>query len=186
MNFYPQSDRPKMTGSRMFALFLVAFFIILSGYLYFSLGGFSSPEITRTHAPEYVLYGTPFQGKVRSREYAELYLSFVEAVESDSIPGVLASICYNIPEQENDSIDTFIGVMLSAGQTPPEGLERRVVPARPVLQAAIDAHQAIAPVRVYPVLEKYAKDNGIEISLKEALEIYPRGAPEVIQVPVIE
>ncbi len=186
MGLFTPSRRPKLKGSRIFALFLFTFFIVLSVYLYIAIGGFSSPDITRVTAPSYKLYGEKFAGYAESKEYSHRFDKFEKLLASDSVEGVTAEFVMSIAMKKRDSTYSFVGLIRTDGKEGLGSYQVYEVPEREVLQATIISHRAFGPVRAYAELEEYAREHDLEIRMQDALEISPSIDSIIVQVPVVE
>jgi len=185
MGLFTQPKRPNLRGSRIFALFLFTFFIILSFYLYIAIGGFSSPDIIRTTAPAYTLYGENFAGYAESKVYSHRFDEFEKLLETDSVKGVTAEYVMSIAMKKRDSTYSFVGLIRTDAKAGLGKYSKYEIPERAVLQATIISHRAFGPVRAYAELEEYAREHDLEIKMENALEISPNIDSIIVQVPII-
>lgn len=128
------------------------------------LGGFNSPEITQITTTEMLVAGKEFKGSVKSEELGKLFQEAGKLVEEKKIAGDLGNIMYNNPENQNDSIRAFIGIIVPSKEVKlPAGYELRSVPAgQKALRAQIKAHYMLAPGKIYDAVFNYVKQNNLQ------------------------
>ncbi|MFC5272147.1 GyrI-like domain-containing protein [Adhaeribacter terreus] len=144
---------------------LIGIFVILllGGAGYGWLGGFSNPEIKQITTSEIYVAGKEYKGSVKSDKFGELFLEAGKLVEEKKLAGNPGGIYYNDPEKHKDSINAFIGVVISDPKmTLPAGYAVRTIPAgKKAVQGSINAHYLLAPNKLFPAIFNYAKNKNI-------------------------
>ncbi|MDX5348862.1 MAG: GyrI-like domain-containing protein, partial [Hymenobacteraceae bacterium] len=130
--------------------------------------------------------GKYYVGSVKDESFGKLFQHAAELVEQNKLQGQLGGIYYNNPEEDNDTIKAFVGVVVASPDvTPPVGYELRTVEGgQKVLQAEVNAHYMLAPNKLYPAIFEYAEKNNLKLKTLY-LERYPTSRHAIVQVPVL-
>jgi hypothetical protein len=164
------------------AIVVILFFAGL--FYYYKLGGFNPPDIKITNAPQYIIAGKPYKGKMTTKEFGMLFSDAEKLVEKKELEGVVCGVFYNNPEKENDTIDAFVGLVVKDSiEVLPSGYSYRFVKARKVVQAHIKSHLLVSP-SIYIDIQDFAKENNVELTHVPAVEIYPSNKELLIEVPL--
>lgn len=164
--------------------FLITIFTIVlitvGGYAY--LGGFKKPEIKEITTSEIFVVGKPYQGSVKSEEFGNLFRQADKLLEEKTLTGELGNIFYNDPEKQKDTINAFIGIVVTNPKTTlPAGYEIRTVPAgQKAIQGAVSAHYLLSPNKLYPAIFDFAKEKKLSLQ-----EYYIERFPDSWQAEVI-
>lgn len=168
-------------------LFLLIFlFTIGAAIIYAYVGGFKEPvvTITTTKTPIF-LAGQAFHGSANDDKFGPLFRSVKEAKDQGRLRGELANIYYNAPEKARDTVQAFIGLVVSdtVSQQLPAGYRYRTFAAgQRVVQARITASYLVAPNKLYPAITDAVKQQ--KLTLRHVyLEQFPeQGESEVVAV----
>lgn len=155
------------------------------GY-YGYLGGFDSPEITiTTSKPRYVA-GQYYEGPADNPAFGEFFTKAGRLQESKTLPGSLANIYYNNPEEKGDSIKAFIGILVADTSVAlPAGYELRLWKGgHKVVQVSTRAHYLLAPNKLYPALFDYLKNNNLK-SGSQYLEVFPKKDQALVEAVLV-
>jgi effector-binding domain-containing protein len=161
-----------MNNKKFLGIILILILAAAGAYAY--LGGFAKPEVSQVTTSEIFVAGKAYQGPVKSEAFGKLFQEAGKLVAEGAITGDPGNIFYNDPEKHQDSINAFVGVIISDPKTNlPAGYEVRSVPAgKKAVQGTIDAHSIISPSKVYDAIFKFAKDQ--KITLQDYfIERYP-------------
>lgn len=142
--------------------------------IYAYLGGFNAVQVTKTTSETVYVAGQYFAGTMNDKQLGSLFQRAAKLLEEKKMNGHLGNIYYNNPEDNNDSIQAFVGVVVRDSLVKlPANYELRQWPGgQPVLQATVKAHFFLAPNKLYQSLFDYAKDNQLKLS-KRYLEEFP-------------
>jgi hypothetical protein len=139
--------------SKKFLLIVFGLMGLAFGYYAF-LGGFNKPEIIITASPSRYVAGQYYEGPADDPAFGEYFKKAGRLHEAKTLPGNLANIYYNSPEEKSDSIKAFIGILVpDSSVSLPAGYELRVWKGgSKVVQATTRAHYLLAPNKLYPAL----------------------------------
>ncbi|MBK0403439.1 GyrI-like domain-containing protein [Adhaeribacter sp. BT258] len=152
-----------MNTKKLLLGFLVI--ILLGGAGYAWLGGFNNAEVKQITTSEIYVVGKEYKGSVKSDKFGVLFLEAGKLVEEKKLAGNPGSIYYNDPEKFKDSINAFIGVVVTDPKMAlPAGYELRTLPAgKKAVQGNINAHYLLAPNKLFPAIFNYAKNKNITL-----------------------
>ncbi|QNF33491.1 GyrI-like domain-containing protein [Adhaeribacter swui] len=161
-------------GNKKFLLAILLLLVIGFGF-YGYLGGFNPVQVIRTTSKPVYVAGKYFHGNMQDKALGTYFQEAAKLLEDKKVPGYLGNIYYNNPEETNDSIQAFIGIVVPDSTVQlPAGYELRQWPgSRPVVQASVKAHFFLAPNKLYAGLFDYAKKNKLNIK-KQYLEEFPK------------
>jgi effector-binding domain-containing protein len=174
-----------MTRKRYISLTVFVSLLFMALYFYSKMGGFSETNISIVSSKPYLVVGKPFKGRVKQRELGQLFQEADTLLVRSHLQNRawVCGVFLNNPEKEKDTIQAFIGLVLSDTlKVLPEGYTYKRIPARKVLRASIKAYYLFVP-SIYPEMEDYAEKNKIQLSVP-SIEIYPKQDEVVIEVPV--
>lgn len=97
-------------AKQVYLLIIAICLIVISGAIYYSLGGFEKIEIYEFEGKERTVVGREFVGKHNSPVYDSLMKSTQEAVISGKLKGALTVVSYPNSFDDRDSVRCFIGV----------------------------------------------------------------------------
>ncbi len=159
--------------NKIFAL-IIGLVLSIGFGIYAYLGGFSSVQVTKTTSDRVYVAGRYFAGNMKDKQFGTLFQEAAKLLEDKKITGHLGNIYYNNPEETQDSIYAFIGVVVrdSLIQLPANYKIRQWPGGEPVLQATVKAHFFLAPGKLYQSLFDYAKSNQLKLR-KRYLEEFP-------------
>lgn len=173
-----------MRKASKITLIVLALIFVVGIFFYHRLGGFNEPELTIAQAPEYTVAGKAYKGKMTGKEFGSHFEEAEKHLKNNVLAGTVAGVFYNNPEKSNDTIDAFVGIILSDTlRQLPEGYSKRKIPARKVVRAHIKSHLLVSPF-IYPDMEEYAEEQKSELLHVPALEIYPGEKEMIIEMPV--
>lgn len=157
--------------------------IVLTFYTY--IGGFSSPVFTVTTSEPLYVAGQAFNGAIKDEQMGKAFRRAAEVLDKKEIEGVLGSIYYNNPDESGDSINAFIGVVITdTTLTLPSGYELRTVPGgRKVVRGEVNSHYTVAPGKLYSGVFDYAKKHKIKLQ-NFFVEWFPESHKGILEVPV--
>jgi len=168
-------------------LFLAFLLLLLSiGIWYAYLGGFNKPTVAliTTQKPVF-LAGQYFQGPASSSKFGPLFRDAQQALDKGQLRGSLGNIYYSNPEDADDSVKAFVGVVVAdtTSQPLPAGYRYRTFPAgQRVVQARLEASYMVAPDKLYSGVQDFIEAKKLT-SAKIYLERFPAGQPvEVLAV----
>src|SRR5687767_3758880 len=96
-------------------LLITATVLFLAGFItYYKLGGFNKPKLSVYMAPDYIIAGRHYKGKMNDKAFGHTFTEVEEAIGNKSLNGTLCGVFYNNPQNAKDSIDAFIGVIVPA------------------------------------------------------------------------
>ena len=152
-----------MKHKKFFISIIVVLLIAAGGYGY--MGGFNQPEIKQVLTSETYIAGKAYHGSVKSEAFGDLFREVGKLAEEKKISGDPGGIYYNNPENENDSIQAFIGIIVADSKVAlPAGYSIRVLPAgQKALQANLKGHFTMTPNKAYPALFDYAKEQKLAL-----------------------
>lgn len=149
---------------------VIAGAVLIAGIVVYSyLGGFNSPEISVIEVEPFKVYGYPFKGKLNDPLFAESFRKSDSLVDNKQLKGLVTGVFYNQPEQQDDTVSTFVGVLSESSEV--QGLEQRSFNPGKVVQATIKAKYMVMPINIYPKITQFAEENNIKLSAK-SFEIY--------------
>ncbi|GAA4390063.1 hypothetical protein [Hymenobacter koreensis] len=153
--------------------------------VYAWLGGFRTPEVDVTTTARPVFLAGQYYSGLPNNDFGKLFSRANELQRNGQIKGTLGNIIYNNPQKEGDSVKAFIGLLVAdtTSQSLPAGYSYRIFSAgQRVLRARVNAHFMLAAGRLYPALEKTAKEQKLKLN-HVYLEQFPADAPaEVLAV----
>lgn len=149
---------------------VIAGAVLIAGIvIYAYLGGFNSPEISIIEVEPFKVYGYPFKGKLNEPLFGESFRKSDSLVDNKHVTGKVTGVFYNQPEQQDDTVSTFVGVLCD--YTNVQGLEQRSFNPGKVVQATIKAKYMVMPINIYPKITEFAEKNDVKLSEK-SFEIY--------------
>lgn len=159
--------------NRKFISIIIIVLAIGFGF-YAYLGGFNSVQVILTTSKPVFVAGRYFAGGMKDKALGNYFQQSAKLLEEKKLTGHLGNIYYNNPEEAHDSIQAFIGIIVSDSLVKlPEGYElRKWLGNQPVLQATVKAHFFLAPNKLYSSLFDYAKKNKLNLK-KQYLEEFP-------------
>lgn len=166
---------------RKIGIVIGCFLLIASVIIYSYLGGFNKPVITVEEVTPFSVYGYAYEGQLGSRQFGKLFRNADSLVDNQLIEGKVTGVFYNQPDNQNDTVRTFVGV-LSPDSLFVEVEKREYNPGK-VVQAVIKANYLVLPVNIYPKIIKFARENNIELS-EQSFEIYEQEDLLKILIPV--
>lgn len=153
---------------------IIAFLIVGVLAIYAYLGGFHPIEISMADKQDYHFIGHYYEGKYDSDSLKQLFFKAKALILEESVAGTLAIANY-APNEENDTIHLFIGVLLNDPTIKdiPEKVERKIIKGGKIISANIKAHAAVRPVRttVEEQMEAFAHEKGYTLK-PLAIELY--------------
>lgn len=171
--------------SKKFLVVFLGLVAIAFGY-YGYLGGFNSPDITRTTSRAGYVAGQYYEGPADNPAFGDFFKKAGQLQESKTLVGSLANIYYNNPEEKSDTIKAFIGILVADSSVAlPAGYElRRWEGNKKVVQAAIRANYLLAPDKLYPALFDYLKANQLKTTLPY-LEQFPAKDSALVEMMLL-
>ncbi|WP_187262824.1 GyrI-like domain-containing protein [Pontibacter beigongshangensis] len=172
-------------NKRFLAIMLLL--IALGAIFYGWLGGFSGTTVTSASSEQLLVAGKPFRGHTKDEALGNTFRQVAQVLDQKELAGVPANIYYNNPDEANDTISAFIGVLVpDTTQQLPAGFELRTVPAdRKVLRAEVNAHYMLAPNKLYQALFDHAEKHNLKLE-PFYVEWFPEDKKGVVEVPVRE
>lgn len=172
--------------NKKFLLVMVVLAAIV-GAFYAYLGGFSKAKVSEVNTQQLYVAGRAFKGSTKDNQINDAFRRAAEVLDKKELDGVLGNIYYNNPDQQNDSIDAFIGVIIpdSAVQLPADYTLRVVPGGRRALRAEVNAHYMLAPNRLYEAIFDYAKEQKLTLETFY-VEWFPENHQGVVEVPIQE
>jgi effector-binding domain-containing protein len=161
--------------------------LILFGFMifyYYKIGGFESAEMKTMNSPDYVIAGKQFNNKMNSKELGQLFNEVEAVIKKEKRNAKLCGIFYNHPNDINDTIKGFVGmILIDTAQKIPAGYSIKKIPSRKVLQAYVKSVYS-AP-QVYDQIEDYAEEKNLKLDFSSGyLEIYPTTNDMFVEVAV--
>lgn len=172
--------------NKKFLLVMVVLSAIVAAF-YAYLGGFSSAKVTEVSSQQLYVAGREFKGSSRDNLINDAFRRAAEVLDKKELEGMLGNIYYNNPDQQNDSIDAFIGVIIpdSSVQLPADYTLRVVSGGRRALRSEVNAHYMLAPNKLYQAIFDYAKEQNLVLETFY-VEWFPEDHWGVVEVPVKE
>lgn len=157
--------------------------VLVFGF-YGYLGGFSSPDIIIATSTPQIIVGKAYNGPVEDARFDNLFREMAQALETKTLAGTLANIYYNNPEEQNGSINAFIGIAVNGASPVPTGFEQRSLPGgKRIIRVTSDAHILLAPNKLYPALFDYQKEKKLQTK-KQYLEKFPQKGAAIVEVEI--
>lgn len=148
------------------------------GYSY--LGGFAKPELSVTEIPKTTIWGKAYEGDIQNKEMGKIFDEYAEAAKKYNT--VMCAVYYNDPDKNKGKIKAFIGIKMAAADSL-AGAEKREFEFKKAIKAVLNSSYLVAPVKIYPTIQEYAKDNNLEAT-DFAIETYPSDKQMIVEVPV--
>ena len=149
------------------------------------LGGFSSPDIVIATSTPQTIVGKAYNGPVEDARFDKLFREMAQAQENKTLVGTLANIYYNNPEEQNGSINAFIGVAVNGNTSVPAGFEQRSLPGgKRVIRVTSNTHFLLAPNKLYPALFDYLQEERLQTK-KQYLEKFPQQGAAIVEVELL-
>lgn len=160
---------------------LVAFVLPLLMIAYF-LGIFAHPQVRIAETGPYRYAYIPFQGPYYQVD--DNLQSLKKALVLGRVPhGSPLGIFYDDPRKvPAQSRRGRAGYLLPADAHAPPGIKVDVIPRRRVVMVQVKAHPAIAPIKTYRALDKWAKAQGIPVRWP-TVELYGPGDTVTLEMP---
>ncbi len=125
---------------------LIIVSLIVSSLGYVILGGLSKPALSQAQIPAYTIAGKAFRGNATSDTLMQLFTATQELHKSGKLPGILAAVYYNSPDEANGRVNVWVGVLVRDSTAAlPKGYLFRSFPSTFVVRAEIKAHYMVAP-----------------------------------------
>jgi hypothetical protein len=171
--------------NKKFLLVVLGLMAVVFGY-YGYLGGFDTPEIIITTSKAQYVAGQYYEGPADGEAFGEFFKKAGQLQESKTLPGPLANIYYNNPEEKGDTIKAFIGILVPDAKVAlPAGYELRVWQGgRKVVRASTRAHYLLAPNKLYPALFDYLKAKHLKTS-SQYLEQFPEKNHAIVEAMLL-
>lgn len=171
--------------NRKITLLVLAVLGIIALTFYTYSGGFSSPDFTVVTSQPIYVAGRAFNGSIKDEQMDNAFRRAAEVLDKKELEGVLGSIYYNNPDTSGDSIQAFIGIVVSDSAVRlPADYALRVVPGgRSVVHGEVEAHYTMAPKRLYGGIFEYAKENNLQLE-DFYVEWFPEDHKGMLQVPI--
>lgn len=167
--------------SKKFLLIILT--LTAAGFGYYGyLGGFDKPDISVTTSSTAFIAGQYYEGPADNKAFGEYFKKAGQLQESGTLPGTLANIFYNNPEEKSDTIKAFIGIMLpDSSAALPAGYQwRRWQGGQRVVRVSTQAHYLLAPNKLYPALFEYLKEHQLK-TRSLYLEAFPAKDRAVVE-----
>ena len=167
--------------SKKFLLIILALTALGFGY-YGYLGGFDNPDISLTTSRTAFIAGQYYEGPADNEAFGEYFKKAGQLQQSGALPGTLANIYYNNPEEKSDTIKAFIGIMAAdTSMVLPAGYQWRLWQGgQRVVRVSTRAHYLLAPNKLYPALFDYLKAHQLK-TRSQYLEAFPAKDHAVIE-----
>ena len=169
----------------LLAVIPLLFVVIL--VVYYRLGGFEEPTITRTTAENYLLAGTGYRGTATDKALDEVFRKTDQLVKAGKLKGTFTICYYGNPDTKTDTVSVFTGVITAdTSAALPKGYEWRRLPAREVVRATVTSHVSVAPnpVKVNDAMKKFASEQGIRLDTFY-MEKYINERNIVTEIPIL-
>lgn len=152
---------------------------------YHRMGGFNTPKVQHGTEGPFFIGGLYYEGRVKDPAMGTLFDTASALVLRKEVEGTLAAHFLNDPNKDEGRIKAFIGIVKEDSLSAlPTGWTWKVIPSSEAVKGSIEAHYLLAPFKVYPAMEEYAK--GLNKKLREqSLEIYP-SEREVVVISDLE
>jgi hypothetical protein len=172
--------------NKKFVLVMAVLAIVVMAF-YAYMGGFNIAKVTGSTSETHYVAGQAFKGTAKDPKMAAAFQRAAEVLEKKELNGVLGNIYYNNPDEKNDSIDAFIGVLVpDTAVALPAGYELRSVPGgKKVLRAEVNAHYLLAPNKLYEAVFDHAKKQNLTLETLY-VEWFPEDHKGIVEVPVKE
>lgn len=140
--------------------FISVFIILLTVYFY--LGGFDEPNISRSIGSDYSIAGKWLKGEHDRVNEARAFNEMKDLIRMGNIEGTLSLVNYRNDTLDEDEISRFVGIMLRNEVTAiPSGLEVIRLKSSSTYQAALTMHPLVMPNtgKIETQLEELAAQN---------------------------
>lgn len=173
-------------------LIVVSVFLLVAAVAYWQLGGFKEVEVALVELEgEYRLVGKPYRGRLKSPELNGLLEEVNARWTAGELPGVLTVAVLKEPASDKDTVEQFIGVLLSAGEEPgvlPAGYSMMQLPATKVVRASPQGHPSVwpSPDQLRAKVEAFAREQGYPLQPDILFEKYHGPDKLEVEIPLQE
>lgn len=170
----------------VFFVVLLTGIITLVGYYY--LGGFKGRTLDVVEVDDYQLTGKRYYGRLDSPALEDIFYEVRSQAQSGRLEGTLVIVVFKEPENEKDSVDQFIGILLDqpAESGLPEGWESFTIEANRAVRNTIRSHNLVMPKPnvIRDEIEEYAQEQQLPLRKDVTIEKYLGERHLEIEVPV--
>jgi predicted transcriptional regulator YdeE len=163
---------------------IVAISVLVIGYMY--LGGLNKVDITLESVSDYNLVGIHYEGKEKSEDIENAFITAREHIENGRLQGVLTLVHYNDSTIAEKRVKLFIGIKLNEGTSDlPEEYKRLTIPASNAIRATIEAHNVVMPTPENIEKSMVEKATQLNLRLQDfTIEQYLSERDLLIDIPV--
>ncbi|MCF7802222.1 MAG: GyrI-like domain-containing protein [Candidatus Marinimicrobia bacterium] len=158
---------------KRFAIFLAILILLILSLAWF-LGAFKRVDLKMDQQPEIIMAGQWLHTSYREiLDYTESQLFPMVNNDSPNVTGVCGLYFDNPKLVVADSLEAFVGVMLTDSSSIPEGLIYRRVLSGPALHGRFERSPIIGQFKIYPAAGRWLEQRGMSVA-GPVLEIYHR------------
>ncbi len=173
------SNKWLMIGGSFLLIFIIVYEVLQYQH---------KPDITVHEEPGFTIIGKYYEGGHRSSQLRALFREMDSLVGAHYREGISAAVFYNDPRKDDKygPLKAFVGVIPNDPDAPPPpGWEKRMVDPTHVLRAKIEHTVFQVPLKVYQMLEDFAKENDYELG-EFSIERYQGDSVLILEIAVME
>ena len=152
---------------RRVVLIVIPTFVVITYFLYRSLGGGAELQFELVDLPETTIAGEWFEGRAASPDLEKLFFQMRDASSFED--SVLLTVI-TVPTQKEDTVRQFIGILAE----PKDSAEAFTIPSGQYVIAIMDMHTAVrpSPESVAEDASEFAASSGLSLSSERDIQMF--------------
>ncbi|WP_158859068.1 hypothetical protein [Lunatibacter salilacus] len=140
----------------------IALILIMVGFGYVQLGGFSPIDISLVECTDLKLVGVEYKGTPQDEMLASSFRN-VEDTKLANPGSILHTIYYIEPAGKSDTMHVFVGIQRAAVRGSVSAMTEKKVSCRRAVVAKISAHRFVmpSPLRIKEKMKEFASNEGL-------------------------